>query len=382
MPSEDLSLLSLFPATREQTLESRKRTSVQWGRGLTLQQYLLREDQLDVAEHAQDGKFTTWVLALRNDPTTLDFRCSCETYRRKSLIKRQGSDTPEEAFGYGIASVFTPEKNRGKGYARRMMNLLHWVVAPHSTLPPFPSSWGGAPPERSGCNNAQFSVLYSDIGPSYYASTGPSEDSEGWIVRGPYSTISVVTEGANNFKSLESDALVKWLTEKDCEDILDHDADLMRASFPSDSKPVSFTFLPNEGVALFLVRRTLFFSPGQPYANMVPDKWGVQLLVEGQLHFATWTFDVRPPPATLIATRIRSTKVTFPRILSCMLLAAQENNMRRVEFWSLPKELEEIAKELGGKTEERDEHLNAFKWYGPEKNEDIYWAHNEKFAWC
>ena len=96
MSFADHSLLSLFPATRDQILESRKRTSVQWGRGLTLEQYLQRESRLDTAEHAQGDKFTTWraalltrslprsyksirVLAPRADPATLDFKCACET---------------------------------------------------------------------------------------------------------------------------------------------------------------------------------------------------------------------------------------------------------------------------------------------------------------
>lgn len=272
-------------------------------------------------------------------------------------------------------------------------------MAPHPALPAFPPKWGEAPPERPGYNNAQFSVLYSDIGPTFYASAGASEDSEGWIVRDPTSTILNIVPKPVGISTSTRVAQSTWLTEKECEAVLDRDASEMRASFPSNSKPISFTFLPNEGVALFQVRRTLFFSPGQHYADKVPDKWGVQIMIEGQLHFAMWTFDVRPPPPTLIVTRLRATKETFPEILTHMHKAARENDMERIEFWNLPKELEEVAIEYGARTEVRDEHLNAFKWYGPGKNEDIYWAHNEKlvsltsttnalltplnrFAWC
>lgn len=57
--------LTLVPANREQTLESRRRTFVQWARGLSLEEYLTRESQLDIAEHAA-GKLTTWfALELR-----------------------------------------------------------------------------------------------------------------------------------------------------------------------------------------------------------------------------------------------------------------------------------------------------------------------------
>ena len=49
---------------REQILESRRRTFVQWGRGLTLEDYLTRDYQLDTAEHAAGGKLTTWFAVL------------------------------------------------------------------------------------------------------------------------------------------------------------------------------------------------------------------------------------------------------------------------------------------------------------------------------
>ena len=58
--ANELATLSLYPATEEQTLASRKRTFPQWGRGLTIEQYLTRDAQLDVQEHATGGKLTTW----------------------------------------------------------------------------------------------------------------------------------------------------------------------------------------------------------------------------------------------------------------------------------------------------------------------------------
>lgn len=59
-----LSSLSLFPATLEQKLETRQRSYPHWGRGLTQEQYLARDAQLDPQEHAADGKLTTWSVIL------------------------------------------------------------------------------------------------------------------------------------------------------------------------------------------------------------------------------------------------------------------------------------------------------------------------------
>lgn len=97
MTTESIASLTLYPATYEQKIESRKRTCPQWGRGLSEEEYLTRDAKLDVLEHATDGKMTTWfvcsfiylgyesefvirVLVPRDDPTTLDFKCACETY--------------------------------------------------------------------------------------------------------------------------------------------------------------------------------------------------------------------------------------------------------------------------------------------------------------
>lgn len=55
-----LAALTLSKATLEQTLESRRRSHVQWHRGLDVDQYLQRDAILDEFEHAKDGKLATW----------------------------------------------------------------------------------------------------------------------------------------------------------------------------------------------------------------------------------------------------------------------------------------------------------------------------------
>jgi hypothetical protein len=56
------STLTLVAANREQTIASRHRTYLQWGasRGLSLEQYLARDSQMDVQEHAANGRLITW----------------------------------------------------------------------------------------------------------------------------------------------------------------------------------------------------------------------------------------------------------------------------------------------------------------------------------
>lgn len=58
-----LSEISLYVATAEQTIASRKRTYAEWGRGLTLEEYLDREVVGEGEEFARDGKLITWCVA-------------------------------------------------------------------------------------------------------------------------------------------------------------------------------------------------------------------------------------------------------------------------------------------------------------------------------
>lgn len=56
----DWTSLTIFPATTEQILESRKRTLVEWGRGMTEEEYIKREEYLDTKPHATEGKMVIW----------------------------------------------------------------------------------------------------------------------------------------------------------------------------------------------------------------------------------------------------------------------------------------------------------------------------------
>jgi len=59
-----LSDLSLYVATREQTMASWKHTAVDWGTGLTLEEYIDRERIGEKKEFARDGKHITWQVWL------------------------------------------------------------------------------------------------------------------------------------------------------------------------------------------------------------------------------------------------------------------------------------------------------------------------------
>jgi hypothetical protein len=95
--SMDLANLSIFPASASQARAHSERTWEDWGGGLSLEEYLKRDNALEDLPHAEGGKWIVWykncssdipsihailrILAPRqNASENLDFFASCETY--------------------------------------------------------------------------------------------------------------------------------------------------------------------------------------------------------------------------------------------------------------------------------------------------------------
>ncbi|OSD08107.1 hypothetical protein PYCCODRAFT_386283 [Trametes coccinea BRFM310] len=409
--------LSLFAATPEQVLESRKRTAVQWAVGQSVEEYLERDAIMDRHEHAANGRLITWVLAPRSDPTTLDFMCSCETFRRTAVVAKRAKEVDarevREVTAYGVASVYTPPAKRGKGYARHMMRLVHWVLAPRSALPAeFPAEWG-APPDIDvlrvlGVANAQFSVLYSDVGHAFYQGCGPTPSgNDGWVVKGALETSRMLDASSADDPGAPSAAApppppglnLQRLAEEDVLALYARDATWIKddlSHFAGATSRTLFSFLPDGGVGAFVMRRVMDFAPGlRPVRPTV--QWGLALLPQGArdlqdalrrrpdagpLPFVTWTLDIRTSPRTLVVARLRADERTFPVLLERLLAAAREARVEKVEFWYLRPELRAVAEARGWATKERAEHLSAVRWYGEEKDDELEWVYNEKFCWC
>ncbi|KIJ68755.1 hypothetical protein HYDPIDRAFT_106999 [Hydnomerulius pinastri MD-312] len=393
MSQPDLASLTLFPATPAQVQETRKRTWPQWGGTLTEEQYLERDNQMDVMEHSTDSKRIAWVLAPRGEPETLDFMCACETYKRRGLVRYPGTPEVHEATCYGIACVFTPPHKRGKGYASHMMRLLHWVTSGRTSeynLPEFPAEWGAPPPEVEAAGKGLFSILYSDVGDVFYQQAGPGlEKGGGWEARGPISTIwDVPQHGPTEVQSSEKGWT--WLNYGDLDALWAKDVQLLTralkdlpASSPTyhTERPTALvTYLPDNGVGSFHIFRSTFASH-----NIVSmDVWGVEK-TDGNPDlptYATWSVDVRPLPPTLIVTRINSSEADFPALLGKIQEAARKSGIGKMVVWGLPQHLLKVAADTGGTTFERKNHLPAIKWYGKGTTADMEWVFNEKFCWC
>ncbi|TRM65148.1 hypothetical protein BD626DRAFT_567085 [Schizophyllum amplum] len=354
---EELRNLSLYPATPEQIYEYRSRMFPSWGRGHTREQYDARDNALDDLEHAADGKMVSWVLAPRDHPKSLDFKCACETYRRKG---RYYDGEMKTVTCYGIASVFTPDRNRRKGYAKHMMHLLHWVLADEQFLKDFPGV--GSPPPRE-----------------FYKACGDTLTTGGWVTQDAMSTIWEVEVTASKVSAPASGW--EWLSEKEVGEVWKEDVPLLEKEIMERAKEVGkpvAAFMPDHGVGAFQHMRLVL---SEPHGPLITKSWGVKA-TEGSLAYATWSVDVHglTPTVrkTLLLTRLRvQSQEQFKELMGMVVGLAKEGGFQKVEFWNLPANLEAEAQTMGGVTSERTAHFPSIKCYA---SDDVVWVFNEKWA--
>jgi hypothetical protein len=155
LPSGDSSTLRLVHPTEEEKQIQFNLNGAQWRGALSLPAYLRREETLSQQPLTRDGGITYWALidtALKGNPfdpasgTRLPL-ASCETYRKKALVWKDGE--LHESVCHGIGSVFCASHLRKRGYAQRMMRELCKALRTYQA--------------EEGKENL-FSVLYSDIG--------------------------------------------------------------------------------------------------------------------------------------------------------------------------------------------------------------------------
>ncbi|CAK9783819.1 hypothetical protein CC85DRAFT_330088 [Cutaneotrichosporon oleaginosum] len=129
---------------------------------------------------------TSWALVPAADPCTTDLLSHCVTYRRRAVARTRHGD--EEVVAYGVSAVYTPPALRGRGYARRSLQLLHYALAPREALPPFPD-WGMPP---HGPRDARLSFLHSGIDGAFYTACTQGLERAGWVLKPPHTRLLTV----------------------------------------------------------------------------------------------------------------------------------------------------------------------------------------------
>jgi len=149
LPSSDSPTLALLHPTPEENLATTKVNGMSWRGPLCLEAYIRRERHLASQALTRDGGITFWILVDTSKTSTpRTVLASCETVRKRALIRRQNGRV-EETVAHGIASVFCNPDLRGRGYAWRMIQELGKAL----------DTW-----QHAEGKIADFTILFSDIG--------------------------------------------------------------------------------------------------------------------------------------------------------------------------------------------------------------------------
>lgn len=247
-----------------------------------------------------------------------------------------------------------------------MMTSLHDQLALSASPPRSPLSdmeehvlsWNGG---RDGIA----SVLFSDIGPSYYAQCG----TPGWTVTSPYQTLwSPLSNPASISPSVTPITLssLPSISAADTSLLLSHPS-------PRENVP-AFFYLPT------LAAYTWHFTRSNTYAKFlnhsIPGVCGFEMNHDSretpEWGFVVFTIDYIK--STVKILRFRNPVAGGQDLIDAVRDQGWILGCDKILGWNLPAEL------AGGKVVERTDSLPALAWYGEGKR--LEWLMNEAFCWC
>ncbi|KAI3538724.1 hypothetical protein CABS01_13312 [Colletotrichum abscissum] len=250
--------LHLDHPTPEECIQIWTITADEWKDSLTQPLYMLESAYLTTVPLARDGGMATWVLVDKTSPPNeRSIFCSCETFRKRCLVSDSMGNTTERIV-HGVASVFCPERFRGRGFAARHMKELAMVLR----------GW------QSENGRIIGSVLYSDIGKEFYTKMGWTPNPiNGHLVLPP--------------AKMEKPATSRPIFESDLESLCLRDRAMIQNDMatPSPSRK-RVVILPDLNHMLWHIRKE-DFATKQIFSKKAVIK-GVITGVAGKQVWATW----------------------------------------------------------------------------------------------
>ncbi|ETI20881.1 hypothetical protein G647_07224 [Cladophialophora carrionii CBS 160.54] len=378
LPSAHSTDLKLEPATLLEYVQMTYLNADEWKGPLTIEQYLQREDILQAVDLTKDARITGWILTSDSLPRNTDgsrpILASCESIPIHAYVARDG--VVEKVQAHGVASVYNRPEHRGRGYASRMMAELGKRL----------ETWQSP----NGRTN-RFSVLFSDIGQTFYARFGwkvfPSTHIHlQQINRLAYerATSGLPAVEDLSLEDLKSIPTIEYV-ERRLQEISTAEPGKTHVAIRPDLEHFEWHFARDEfqtnvmGKHFPKVKGAIHRSTGlaliwcRVYAAKKSD-W--------QLHIL---HTVVPPSMQ----NSQEAEAVMAALLARAQLEAHEWEMASgVEVWD-PSDLvvasaQRLRTEEQGKVDiiTRDkEHLCSLRWSG-EPDEDVVWLAKEKYAWC
>ncbi|KAF8463539.1 hypothetical protein BDZ91DRAFT_764653 [Kalaharituber pfeilii] len=356
------SKFTLREATKEQIKQARKGHAASWAAGLTVEQYLGREEHIASQPLTRNGGIKFWVLTDATDPTKV--LCSCETMAKEAVVRLRNGGV-ERTLSHVIGSVFTPEKNRGRGYASVMLDKMTELLD----------------------GVCLFDALYSDIGKRFYAK-------KGWK---PYrSTHISLPPAADDIPSPEG---LKMLMDNDLPELCQQDCDSVIKDFATRPLPenvdVRVAYLPTYAVMQWHHAREEYV--GKHLTGKLATVKGA--LAPSGKTWCIWTRTFNTKDRTqqkLSILRLvdeddnraeEKRKDEIIKLLRAAQCQAQLWDMKEVAIWNPSERVVKAAEKIMGrevKVVEREmESIASLRWNGDGKGETrVWWDLNEKYSWC
>ncbi|KAI4947511.1 hypothetical protein J4E91_006331 [Alternaria rosae] len=404
--SPDLKLV--HPTEAEKQIQFNANAN-EWRGALSKPAYFRREATLSQTTLTRDGGISYWILAdpdktVSEDPWNPDSGtqlpkgtrlplASCETIRKKALVWQNGE--LKEVICHGVGSVFCAKSLRGKkktdgpSYASRMLTDLGERLKTYQT--------------EDG-QECLFSILYSDIGPDYYAKFGWEKFTS--------SHVSIPASTSQDTSSLPT---AQPLYAQDLEELCKIDEALLRRSLESRPKNsnTAVAILPNIETIQWHHAREEFV--GNELHGKKPEIKGAVVGTEkGKRVWCYWTrmwYNENPAEAkgnTLHILRLvieddggegssgdmnggsesHSHEAAIAALMAMAQQEAQKWEMENVEMWAPSPAALAAAKKLDPTAKlivREQESIAALQWFpehdGPVANK-IDWVANEKYGWC
>ncbi|OJK04270.1 hypothetical protein ASPACDRAFT_112718 [Aspergillus aculeatus ATCC 16872] len=368
-PSEDsLSVLSASSILAHPTASERSRiwkaTYPHWGDALAFDDYITREvNNLKFCQE-RNNNFTNWILTDSSAPDQRPLFSSCETFTRRAFICGREGDL-REVTCCAVASVFTFTEYQGRGYAKKLMTLLAQEIR----------------------GFADFSVLWSDIGPKFY-------DSVGWK---PFKSAFLQLPAISSDASLENG--LKPIEIGDLPPLVKLDQKILLERLAVPSPKVRVLILPDLSTIAWHLFHEAFIW--QHVFSRTPSIHGAVYTSPkdpGDKVWAIWTRKIyglkREDNVThVIRLGMGNGSIsndTFKVAITALCLMAQREandwNCGTVEIWNPDDRVRQVVEEiqeLGAKFVTREHNqLSSMQWFGESCIDEVDWMCNEGFAWC
>ncbi|POS73276.1 hypothetical protein DHEL01_v208336 [Diaporthe helianthi] len=366
-----------------------------WGPALKMEEYLAREEFLMTVPLAKNGGVTHWILTDKNaPPDNRPVYASCESLRKRALISRPGADGPvvQDGIAHGVASVFTNPEFRGKGYASRMMKELGPILSGWSDGRRTTQAQGAQSGEK-GNTGSLFSILYSDIGKTFYAKNG-------WEAF--ESTHLSFKPAAAGSEARPSD--VKLLGYHDLAMLCYLDENLLRVKMqqqasglpPSGGKKACAALVPELDQILWHLMREDFMT--KHIFHKIPEARGALFGEPGRRIWAVWTRGYYGGLDRIEGNTFHILRFVveddnspedyvaegFGAIIRVAQAEAVEWRSFDIQLWNPSDRLRRAVDRSGIEyafVDREKDSIASLMWYGDEPTAAVDWVANEKYAW-